>query len=232
MIRDIIKDFKKVFIFDKSEKKFYYGKDYTKKIKKFSQSVRWRNEANYIANHSKSNFDLGLDVGCNAGYGTEYLSSVFESKIIGIDISNDAVNKANTIFFDSRNEYVLYDGAKIPYPDNKFDFVTCFHVIGHVGSISDFISELHRVVRPGGSLFIVTPNATYKFFALLDSFINKYAPDLSIRKYWFSFELEKYLKSFGFSEVKSEFFGDLPRILKHARPKNFGRERLVIIARK
>jgi len=233
MYSSVFSDLKKVFVFDKSYKGHIYGKKYTGKIKNFSQSFRWRNEADSLLGSNLClNDSLGLDVGCNAGYGTEYLSSIFNSKIIGIDTSKHAINEANSAFDDSKNEYVFYDGLEIPYSDNTFDFITCFHVIGHVESVSDFITEIYRVLRPGGRLFIVTPNATYKVFAIIDSLINNYNPDLSIRKYWFSFELEKYISNCGFININSQYFGDLPMVLKFARFNKFGRERLILKAKK
>jgi len=233
MFVNVFKDLKKVFVFDKSYKGHIYGERYTGKIKNFSQSYRWRNEAEFIVDSDlRLNFSLGLDVGCNAGYGTEYLSSIFNSKIIGIDTYKHAIKEANSKFYDSKNEYVFYDGLEIPFSNDTFDFITCFHVIGHVDSISDFVAELYRVLRPGGRLFIVTPNATYKIFAIIDSLINNYNPDLSIRKYWFSFELEKYISNCGFIDINSQYFGDLPMLLKFAKFNKFGRERLILKANK
>jgi len=41
----------------------------------------------------------------------------------------------------------------------KFDIVTCIHVIEHVSNPKEFISLLLQLVKPGGILYIETPNS-------------------------------------------------------------------------
>ena len=46
----------------------------------------------------------------------------------------------------------------LPFPDNSFDAVTTFHFIEHIHERALFIKECIRVLRPGGKLYITTPN--------------------------------------------------------------------------
>jgi len=56
-------------------------------------------------------------------------------------------------------DYVRCDLAGgIPFPDASFDYVVCLEVIEHVDDPLALCRELCRVLRPGGRLFISTPN--------------------------------------------------------------------------
>jgi SAM-dependent methyltransferase len=52
------------------------------------------------------------------------------------------------------------DHGALPFRDNAFDEVRAVHIIEHVADIVKTMEELHRVTRPGGTLFIVTPHYT------------------------------------------------------------------------
>lgn len=46
----------------------------------------------------------------------------------------------------------------LPFRDNTFDQVRAVHVVEHVEDIVRTLSEIHRVTRPGGELYLVTPH--------------------------------------------------------------------------
>jgi len=55
---------------------------------------------------------------------------------------------------------VVWDLDARPYPfdDSSFDRVECFDVLEHLADVSAALEELHRVLRPGGTLEITTPH--------------------------------------------------------------------------
>lgn len=57
---------------------------------------------------------------------------------------------------------VIHDLGKIPYPfaDNEFDFVVSNHVVEHIPDVMAFVSELHRITKPGGKIRLLTPHYT------------------------------------------------------------------------
>jgi len=57
---------------------------------------------------------------------------------------------------------VIHDCGVVPYPfaDNEFDEVISRHAAEHVPDVMAFISELHRITRPGGRIKLVTPHYT------------------------------------------------------------------------
>ena len=57
---------------------------------------------------------------------------------------------------------VLCDLDRFPYPfrDNSFGALRAVHVIEHVSDVIRAMEEFHRVVVPGGRVFLVTPHYT------------------------------------------------------------------------
>jgi SAM-dependent methyltransferase len=57
---------------------------------------------------------------------------------------------------------VLCDLNRFPYPfrDGSFDEIRAVHVIEHVADVVTAVEEFHRLARPSGRIFIVTPHYT------------------------------------------------------------------------
>ena len=58
---------------------------------------------------------------------------------------------------------VNFETDKLPEQDNSVDIIFCNSVIEHIYNISNFFSEIYRVLKKGGILIIITPNFTYDF---------------------------------------------------------------------
>ena len=56
----------------------------------------------------------------------------------------------------------LCDIDQLPYPfkDSSFDRVRAVHVIEHVSDVIKTMEEFHRLLRPGGEVYIATPHYT------------------------------------------------------------------------
>ncbi len=95
-----------------------------------------------------------LDAGCGLGYGTRLLAEQDPSRVVGVDVSADALERAT----DEGIETVRADVRDLPFEADTFDVVVCFEVIEHVEGPERVVSELERVLRPGGILLISSPN--------------------------------------------------------------------------
>jgi 2-polyprenyl-3-methyl-5-hydroxy-6-metoxy-1,4-benzoquinol methylase len=99
-----------------------------------------------------------LDAGCGTGYGIAILEDAGAGHVVGVDVSAEAVASASQANPGPRVEVRLGDVQALPFSDGEFDLVVCFEVIEHVSEHEAVLDELARVVRPGGTLCISTPN--------------------------------------------------------------------------
>lgn len=58
---------------------------------------------------------------------------------------------------------IAHDLGTFPWPveTNSFDLIICQHVIEHLPDTARTMEEFHRIVRPGGKVFIETPHYTW-----------------------------------------------------------------------
>jgi SAM-dependent methyltransferase len=98
-----------------------------------------------------------LDLGCAAGAISDYLSSL-GCETVGVDAEPRAVEKARELFPELRFE--LADVAALPFEDASFDKAVAADLVEHVddATFRGMLAEARRVLRPGGTLSIYTPN--------------------------------------------------------------------------
>lgn len=103
-----------------------------------------------------------LEVGCGGGLLSEELARMGFA-VTGIDPSEHSLRiaaehaKASKL----RVHYVKGTGEILPYRDNSFDSVFCCDVLEHVRDVPEIISEISRVLRPGGVFCYDTFNRTF-----------------------------------------------------------------------
>jgi SAM-dependent methyltransferase len=101
-----------------------------------------------------------LDLGCNAGYGSALLATQ-ATTVVGVVVSARALNEAQCIRTNGLH-FVLVDGVSLPFADRQFDLVTSFQVIEHIRDYQTYLSEIQRVLAPGGIVVFATPNAALR----------------------------------------------------------------------
>jgi SAM-dependent methyltransferase len=106
--------------------------------------------AKYLSGH-------WLDYGCaDGGYHEELLSRGLNT-ITGIDIEAPRIADAKNRRLSDAH-YANFDGGTIPFDDASFDGVFMNEVIEHVADQKRALSEIFRVLRPGGILTLIAPN--------------------------------------------------------------------------
>jgi SAM-dependent methyltransferase len=96
-----------------------------------------------------------LDIACGEGYGSAAMLEAGAASVVGVDISEKAVEHARRKYgVDAR----VGDAARIPLGDASVDLIASFETIEHVPNPDAFLDECRRVLAPGGSVIISTPN--------------------------------------------------------------------------
>ena len=92
-----------------------------------------------------------LEVGSGRGGGTSYIARYLNpKKITGIDYSKNAIKLCNRIHNEHNLEFVEGDAADLPLEDDSQDVVINVESSHCYPSIPQFLSEVKRVLKPGG----------------------------------------------------------------------------------
>jgi ubiquinone/menaquinone biosynthesis C-methylase UbiE len=106
-----------------------------------------------------------LDVGCGNGYFLQRVAARIPSiQLFGCDIFE---KKNKTIDYTN----IVADVNSLPFADNEFDVVTCFHTLEHILRPEKAIEELKRVAKK--RVIIGVPCQRYYFYTL-DEHVNFY----------------------------------------------------------
>lgn len=95
-----------------------------------------------------------LEVGCGDGYGLDVAKAKGYQALVGCDINLDklkiAVSFGHTV--------VVQDLHHLGFRSQVFDAVHCTHTLEHAHDGYRAVREMHRVLRPGGVLFVIVPD--------------------------------------------------------------------------
>lgn len=171
----------------------------------FNNEAEFYNHTMHIATY---NYALGLvkgkkvlDYGSGSGYGAYILSKEAKS-VIGADISQEAVEYSNKEYVQGNLNFKHIADLS----NEKFDVITSFQVIEHVSNDEKYLRDLKKLLLPGGSLIISTPDKKDRLFNY-------------IQKPWNIFHLKEYTgKSLG--HLLTKYFNDVT-VLKIGSESDF-----------
>jgi len=121
--------------------------------------------------------DRVLDAGCGFGGTTSCLNQRYHDlHITGLNIDRRQLDRAESLVTptnDNKIDWVCGNACALPFPDNSFDRVLAVECIFHFPSREQFLREVKRVLKPGGTLalsdFILWP-ITIPLFKVLAFF--------------------------------------------------------------
>lgn len=163
----------------------------------------------------------GLDLGCGIGLPAMLLAKAVGPKghITGLDILSELLCYGQKLAAKAglSEQITFREGdisASLPFADKTFEWVWSMDCIGYpTGELAPILKELKRVVRPGGSIFIIAWSSQLILpgYPLLEARLNatgsSYLPflkDKSTEQHFF--RLPRWFEEAGLGEVKGRTF--------------------------
>lgn len=120
----------------------------------FAQDRRWR--AEMVRHVASARPRLILDVACGPGAVTTRLARTTDARIVGIDLSPEMLRVASEVVaapaYSKRISLVQGHAEELPFADDTFDALTFTYLLRYVEDPQEVLTELARVVRPGGRI--------------------------------------------------------------------------------
>lgn len=130
-------------------------KKYLQKLLAGATKLNYHNIKSLLEKNSSATF---LDLGCDGGAITVELAAIIGTNdIYGVEIVEERAREA-----ENRGIKVSRFDLNRPFefPDAMFDAVYANQVIEHLFDTDMFLSEIHRVLKPGGYAIVSTENAS------------------------------------------------------------------------
>jgi SAM-dependent methyltransferase len=127
---------------------------------------------------------------------------------VGVDVAEAALRRARTRHpeLDFR---IAPIGGPLPLSDSSFELVWASEVIEHIADTARWLSEVRRVLAPGGRLLLTTPSHGRLVVAL--GGVERFSEPLGDHLHLYTrSSLRTVLAEFGFSDVNVRSVGGPP----------------------
>ena len=111
------------------------------------------------------NFEKILDIGCGSGYILHEIRKHFpKSDLYGVDYERKSIELAKKI---TKEKYCVLNAENLThkFKENYFDCVISTDVMEHIEDYKANISEVYKILKPGGIFYVYTPS--------IDGFLSK-----------------------------------------------------------
>ncbi|MEM7380358.1 MAG: bifunctional demethylmenaquinone methyltransferase/2-methoxy-6-polyprenyl-1,4-benzoquinol methylase UbiE [Bacteroidota bacterium] len=204
----------------------------------FGIDVKWRKRV--VALVKKEKPKSVLDIATGTGDLAIQLVQTGADKIVGLDISPGMLevgkNKVSDKGLNDKVEMLVGDSEALAFEDASFDAATVAFGVRNFENLEKGLSEIHRVLRPGGTLVVLetsVPTKTpfkqgYRFYTryVLPQIGKIFSKDRSAYAY-----LSESASVFPYGEEFNNILGKIGFIAMENRPQTFG-VATIYIARK
>ncbi len=161
---------------------------------------RWARRSGMLTSHIRPGMKI-LEIGCGLGYFTKELART-GALITAIDVSPDLLDAARVKIKQDNVTFKEEDAASLTFADNSFDSIVGSSVLHHI-DIDEALKELHRVLRPGGTLCFTEPNMLNPQIALQKNipYLKKRLGDSPHETAFIRWGLKKKLAKYGFKDI-------------------------------
>ena len=119
--------------------------------------------------------DIVLDMGCGTGRFFQFLNKKV-ALVVGCDFSKNMALMAKKYAKEGACDIVVCDCMYLPFKEQVFDKVLACGLFEYVQSLREYLREVNRVLKKGGSIVFNVWNALYPFMPFIKIFEFKYYP--------------------------------------------------------
>ncbi len=113
-------------------------------------------EVDWLCRHLPRGNGPITDLGCGIG---PLFEAIGQNRVIGLDYSQEGLSHTQRCF---PNIPLLCGSAEtLPFAEESLEAITAQHLIEHLADYTGAVRTWYRVLKPGGTLLILTPNRLY-----------------------------------------------------------------------
>lgn len=144
-----------------------------------------------------------LEIGCGTGGFLDYLRTEGYNTAYGIEVDQERIGDGRPYY--ETLKLCLMQGEMLGFRSQSFDVVLSFDVFEHIPDTDRHLSEVRRVLKPGGAYLFQTPNmlTNIPFEILKEKSLTKWREyHCSLHSYWgLSKALSRHAFDFDFYKI-------------------------------
>ncbi len=161
-----------------------------------------------------------LDVGCGALGHLVIEAARKGQKAVGLDLTRTLIDKARKF---SRSElegnrltsFFIGQAERLPFKNQSFTKVSAIALLEHIENDERVISEIARVLKPGGRMFVMVPNSYQKINPFFAWYYRRVDKEMGHLRHYEGGELKKRFEKYGLKLVCLNYTGHFPKTFQY-----------------